>query len=54
MITGTARNVGLVYVDLSGLGRRAILKRAGKQYIKGKISSGKTPHLHEYKPPARA
>ncbi|KAG5732746.1 hypothetical protein E4T56_gene16717 [Termitomyces sp. T112] len=38
LLAGTARNAGLVYVDLRGIGRRAILKRAGKQFIKGRIS----------------
>ncbi|KAG6868221.1 hypothetical protein C0993_006084 [Termitomyces sp. T159_Od127] len=41
LLAGTARNAGLVYVDLRGIGRRAILKRAGKQFIKGRISSNK-------------
>ncbi|KAG6861653.1 hypothetical protein C0995_013655 [Termitomyces sp. Mi166 len=39
LLAGTARNVGLVYVDVRGIGRRAILKRAGKQFIKARISS---------------
>lgn len=41
MLAGTARNAGLVYVDLRGIGRRAILKRAGKQFVKGRFSSNK-------------
>ncbi|KAL1744751.1 hypothetical protein HDZ31DRAFT_63813 [Schizophyllum fasciatum] len=35
----TAQNVGLVYIDLSGLGRRALIKRAGKHYVKSRLGS---------------
>ncbi|KAH9483660.1 hypothetical protein JR316_0003130 [Psilocybe cubensis] len=41
LMAGTARNVGLVYVDMRGIGRRALLKRAGKTYVKSKVSSNK-------------
>lgn len=41
LLTNTARNVGLVYVDIHGIGRRALLKRVGKTYIKTKLSSNK-------------
>lgn len=41
LLAGTARNVGLVYIDMSGIGRRALLKRAGKQFIKARVSSNK-------------
>ena len=33
----TVRNVGMVYIDAKGVGRRALLKRAGKGYIKCKL-----------------
>jgi len=33
----TAKNVGVVYIDLHGVGRRALIKRAGKRVIKGRI-----------------
>lgn len=33
----SARNVGLVYIDARGVGRRALLKNAGKRYIKAKL-----------------
>jgi spartin len=39
LLAGTARNVGLVYVDLAGIGRRALLRRAGIQFVKGRLSS---------------
>ena len=34
MATGTARNVVLVYVDVAGMGRRAIIKRVVKKSVK--------------------
>jgi len=38
LMAGTARNVGLVYIDMSGIGRRALLKRAGKNFVKARVS----------------
>lgn len=48
LVAGTARNVGLVYVDLRGVGRRALVRRAGRTFVKAKMSSsvgaaGQTP-----------
>jgi len=40
LATGTARNVALMYIDMRGIGRRAIVRRVGKEYAKGKLSSG--------------
>lgn len=40
-MTGTARNLALVYVDMRGIGRRALLKQAGTEFVKGRVSSGK-------------
>lgn len=37
LVAGTARNVVLVYVDMQGIGRRALLNRAGKQFIKARV-----------------
>ncbi|KAF7298506.1 Senescence domain-containing protein [Mycena kentingensis (nom. inval.)] len=37
LMSGTARNVALVYIDLSGIGRRALLRRAGKEFVKGRM-----------------
>ncbi|KAG9124234.1 hypothetical protein FRC07_012325 [Ceratobasidium sp. 392] len=37
----TVRNVGVVYIDARGVGRRALIKRAGKRVIKGRLGSGK-------------
>lgn len=39
LLTGTAKNVGLVYVDMTGMGRRALLKRAGRTFVKARFSS---------------
>ena len=33
----TAQNVGIVYIDAKGVGRRALLKRAGKQIVKARL-----------------
>ncbi|KAG6865673.1 hypothetical protein C0991_000443 [Blastosporella zonata] len=37
LLVGTARNAGLIYVDMRGIGRRALLKSAGVQFIKGRM-----------------
>ena len=34
LMGGTAKNLALVYIDMRGIGRKALIKRAGKQYIK--------------------
>ena len=39
LVAGTAKNVGLVYVDMRGIGRRALLRSAGVQLVKGRLSS---------------
>ncbi|KAJ7575134.1 hypothetical protein C8J56DRAFT_459751 [Mycena floridula] len=39
-LTGTAKNLALVYIDMSGIGRKALIKRAGKMYIKNKLGGG--------------
>jgi len=36
-----ARNIVLVYVDVRGLGRRVIVKRVAKQWVKGRIASAR-------------
>ena len=38
LMTGTAKNFALVYIDLRGIGRRAILRRAGKEFVKGRFA----------------
>lgn len=37
MVGHTARNVGVVYIDARGVGRRALLKKAGARYVKAKL-----------------
>jgi spartin len=37
----TARNIVLVYVDVRGLGRRVIVKRMAKTWVKGRIASAR-------------
>jgi spartin len=37
----TMRNVVLVYVDVRGLGRRAIVKRVAKSWAKGRVSKAR-------------
>ncbi|KAK7035838.1 senescence domain-containing protein [Favolaschia claudopus] len=39
LIAGTAQNLSLVYIDMRGIGRRALLRRAGKEFVKGRLSS---------------
>ena len=39
LMAGTARNVGLVYVDLKGVGRRMLVRRAGRTFVKAQMSS---------------
>lgn len=39
-VTGSARNVGLVYVDASGVSRRAIVKGVAKGMVVGKVRGG--------------
>jgi len=37
LVGESIRNVGVVYVDVRGVGRRALLKVAGKRMIKGRM-----------------
>lgn len=36
----TVRNVGVVYIDARGVGRRALIKRVGKRVITGRLGAG--------------
>ncbi|KAE9401528.1 hypothetical protein BT96DRAFT_965005 [Gymnopus androsaceus JB14] len=38
LMAGAVRNVALVYIDMHGVGRKALIKRVGKQYVKSKLS----------------
>ncbi|KAH7928190.1 hypothetical protein BV22DRAFT_1005393 [Leucogyrophana mollusca] len=41
LITGTGKNIVAVYIDMRGIGRRAIVKRAGKEFVKARLSDVK-------------
>jgi len=42
LLTGTAKNVVAVYIDMRGVGRRAIVKRVGKEVLKQRLRKGNT------------
>ncbi|KDQ59683.1 hypothetical protein JAAARDRAFT_33259 [Jaapia argillacea MUCL 33604] len=42
LLMHTGRNVVLVYIDMRGMGRRALVKKAGKEFVKGRVSSRKS------------
>ncbi|OAX35780.1 hypothetical protein K503DRAFT_773116 [Rhizopogon vinicolor AM-OR11-026] len=39
LITGATQNIVAVYIDMRGIGRRAIVKRAGKEFLKARMSN---------------
>jgi len=39
LATGTAKNVILVYIDMRGFARKALIKRAGKEWIKARVGT---------------
>ncbi|KAI0737901.1 hypothetical protein C8Q80DRAFT_1222634 [Daedaleopsis nitida] len=41
LATHTARNVSLVYIDMRGFARRALIKKAGKEWVKARFGSGR-------------
>ncbi|KAH9890576.1 hypothetical protein C8Q73DRAFT_651934 [Cubamyces lactineus] len=43
LATHTARNVTLVYIDMQGLARRALIKKAGKEWVKARLGSRRHP-----------
>ena len=53
LMAGTARNVGLVYVDMRGIGRRALLRRAGRTFVKARVSSNHVPTATAPPPPLK-
>ena len=40
LVTGTMRNVVLVYVDAQGFTRKAVVKRMAKSWVKGRVGLG--------------
>ncbi|TFK50021.1 hypothetical protein OE88DRAFT_1661518 [Heliocybe sulcata] len=41
LLMHTGRNVALVYIDMRGFGRRALVKKAGKEFVKSRVRSKK-------------
>ena len=41
LATGAMCNVVLVYVDVHGLGRKAVVKRVAKSWAKGRVASAR-------------
>ncbi|TFK88297.1 hypothetical protein K466DRAFT_521073 [Polyporus arcularius HHB13444] len=41
LATHTARNVTLVYIDMRGFARKALIKRAGKHWLKARVGGGR-------------
>ena len=41
LATHTARNVTLVYIDMRGFARKALIKKAGKTWIKARLGGGR-------------
>jgi len=39
LMGSTATNVGIVYIDARGVGRRALLRKAGKTFVKAKLGN---------------
>jgi spartin len=39
-LTSSVKNVGLVYIDVTGVSRRAIIKAVGKGMVVGKVKGG--------------
>jgi len=37
LAAGTARNLALVYIDMRGIGRRAIIRKTGREFVKAGI-----------------
>jgi spartin len=45
LMTGAVRNVALVYIDVRGLGHRALLKTAGVEVVKTRLRDGREVRL---------
>ena len=43
LATHTARNIVLVYVDVRGFARRALITKTGKEFVKARFGGKKTP-----------
>ena len=45
LLGGSVRNVAVVYIDVRGVGRRALLKSSAKGFVKAKLKNGQTVKL---------
>ncbi|WWC62042.1 uncharacterized protein I303_104630 [Kwoniella dejecticola CBS 10117] len=45
LVGGSVKNVAVVYIDVAGVGRRAILKSTAKGFVKAKLADGETVKL---------
>lgn len=45
LLGGSVRNVAVVYIDVRGVGRRALLKGTAKGFVKTRLTSGETVTL---------
>lgn len=41
LLMHTGRNVALVYIDMRGIGRRALVKKAGKEFVRSRVLAKK-------------
>jgi len=53
LATGAARNIALVYIDMRGIGRRAIIRKTGKEFVKARISNHTMPRLQDVSNPGQ-
>ncbi|WRT66443.1 uncharacterized protein IL334_003400 [Kwoniella shivajii] len=45
LVGGSVKNVAVVYIDVAGVGRRAILKSTAKGFVKARLADGETVQL---------
>lgn len=45
MAGGAVRNVAVVYIDVRGIGRKALLKGTAKGFVKARLANGETVML---------
>lgn len=45
LLGGSVRNVAVVYIDVRGVGRKALLKGTAKGFVKARLKSGETVQL---------
>jgi spartin len=45
LLGGSVRNVAVVYIDVRGVGRRALLKSSAKGFVKARLKNGEVVRL---------